>query len=673
MKKILGIILCVMTLHGYSQITPVRLVRVANDRTVFTENIAKGTMVYDVDAAVLRIAFKSIPGTNAIRDVEASFYIISTGQYWDKTLGHLYSSTITDSIGIGTASPSELFEINGGKFSLNGTTDFYENTSGKSQIDGGSIVLNLDSVYVENDLSFASQSVFVDSILNTVINSDGALITASAVVDYVGTVSDTSLWDRSGGSVYTKTVTDSIGIGTASPKAQLDIVGRIEVHGTGGGVFIGDSAGYRDDWSDNYNTFVGYRAGRITITGANNTAIGANALMENTTNYNTAIGSNALRFNQAAQNNTAIGYSALRGNFTGPGNTAIGSAALLSNTEGIQNIAIGYLALDDNTTGDYNIAISAALGANVGGDSNIGIGSGSLNTNVSGDYNTGIGYLSLSATTTDESTGVGYRSLQYSTGLNNTGVGSYSMQQLTTGVGNVAIGKSAGLGFVGSAVLTTASNSTFIGYNTKAFADDQTNQTVIGANAIGNGVNTVTLGDDNVISVMMAEDSSATVYAGGFVTTGDIRTTQYISPDKAIHLFHYYGDSTVSYSYSTEWDHLSNIGDSLWINDHSDGFTESNDTITITGAGHYDFIATNTLSCDYNETVSIRFYNKTQTSGMPVAGAITGEGTDDYGTIITVASFVCAAGDEILLQIKGDGSGTAQLKNGIIKITKVHN
>jgi len=576
MKKILGIILCVMTLYGYSQITPVRLVRVANDATVFAENITKGTMVYNVDDAVLRIAFKSIAKSNAIRDVEASFYIISTGQYWDKTLGHIYPSTITDSLGIGTDSPSELFEINGGKFSLNGTTDFYENTSGKSQIDGGSIVLNLDNVYVENDLSFASQSVFVDSILTTVINSDGALVTSSAVVDYVGTVSDTSLWGRSGGSVYTKTVTDSVGIGVKSPAAILDVAGRIEISSTGGSIFIGGDAGPVDDLTANENIYIGYEAGLLSVNANNNIGIGADALRgatDATDSQNTAIGSAAL-LACSANGNTAIGWQSMLSNITGGNNTAVGKSALNNNTSG-----------------------------------------------------------------------------------NNT----------------VAIGLNAGSTYTGGLSNTSPDQCVYIGDLSEANTANSDNEIVIGYDAIGSGDNTATIGNESVTSVIMADDSSAVVYAGGFVTTGDIRTTQYISPDKAIHLFHYYGDSTVSYSYSTEWDHLSNIGDSLWINDHSDGFTESNDTITITGAGHYDFIATNTLSCDYNETVSIRFYNKTQTSGMPVAGAITGEGTDDYGTIITVASFVCAAGDEILLQIKGDGSGTAQLKNGIIKITKVHN
>jgi len=576
MKKILGIILCVMTLYGYSQITPVKLVRVADNRTTFNENISKGTMVYDVEAAVLRIAIKSISKANVIRDVEASFYIISTGQYWDKTLGHLYSSTITDSLGIGTDSPSELFEINGGKFSLNGTTDFYENTSGKSQIDGGSIVLNLDNVYVENDLSFASQSVFVDSILTTVINSDGALVTSSAVVDYVGTVSDTSLWGRSGGSVYTKTVTDSVGIGVKSPAAILDVAGRIEISSTGGSIFIGGDAGPVDDLTANENIYIGYEAGLLSVNANNNIGIGADALRgatDATDSQNTAIGSAAL-LACSANGNTAIGWQSMLSNITGGNNTAVGKSALNNNTSG-----------------------------------------------------------------------------------NNT----------------VAIGLNAGSTYTGGLSNTSPDQCVYIGDLSEANTANSDNEIVIGYDAIGSGDNTATIGNESVTSVIMADDSSAVVYAGGFVTTGDIRTTQYISPDKAIHLFHYYGDSTVSYSYSTEWDHLSNIGDSLWINDHSDGFTESNDTITITGAGHYDFIATNTLSCDYNETVSIRFYNKTQTSGMPVAGAITGEGTDDYGTIITVASFVCAAGDEILLQIKGDGSGTAQLKNGIIKITKVHN
>ena len=49
-----------------------------------------------------------------------------------------------------------------------------------------------------------------------------------------------------------------------------------------------------------------------------------------------------------------------------------------------------------------------------------------------------------------------------------------------------------------------------------------------------------------------------------------------------IHMFIYFGDSTVSLSYTTSWAHLTNTGDSIFIQSETDGFTISGDTITFT-------------------------------------------------------------------------------------------
>jgi hypothetical protein len=46
--------------------------------------------------------------------------------------------------------------------------------------------------------------------------------------------------------------------------------------------------------------------------------------------------------------------------------------------------------------------------------------------------------------------------------------------------------------------LTAASNTVHIGAYSKSLSDDAFNEIVIGANAVGNGNNTVTLGDSNI-------------------------------------------------------------------------------------------------------------------------------------------------------------------------------
>ena len=94
---------------------------------------------------------------------------------------------------------------------------------------------------------------------------------------------------------------------------------------------------------------------------SDNTAIGLNALLNNTTGVgNTANGSRALLFNTTGAENTAIGRDALLMNIDGFGNTANGSAALLENTIGSSNTAIGFNALRNNTVGSYNTALGQA-------------------------------------------------------------------------------------------------------------------------------------------------------------------------------------------------------------------------------------------------------------------------------------------------------------------------
>ena len=67
----------------------------------------------------------------------------------------------------------------------------------------------------------------------------------------------------------------------------------------------------------------------------------------------------------------------------------------------------------------------------------------------------------------------------------------------------------------GSNNLATGSENTVIGGSAVVSATGAANQTVIGANAIGQADNSVVLGDDNVTAVYMAEDSGATVYCSG--------------------------------------------------------------------------------------------------------------------------------------------------------------
>src|SRR6266513_4961702 len=123
------------------------------------------------------------------------------------------------------------------------------------------------------------------------------------------------------------------------------------------------------------NTAVGANALTNDTTGQYNVAVGSGALASNTTgDFNMAIGTQALTNNNASFN-LAIGFRVLFMNTTGNHLTGIGSAALRNNTTAGFNTAIGADAMRENTTGEGNIALGANAGVNLTtGDNNIDIG-----------------------------------------------------------------------------------------------------------------------------------------------------------------------------------------------------------------------------------------------------------------------------------------------------------
>ncbi|MCF7820660.1 MAG: hypothetical protein K9M44_04305, partial [Candidatus Pacebacteria bacterium] len=180
-------------------------------------------------------------------------------------------------------------------------------------------------------------------------------------------------------------------------------------------------------------------------------------------------------------NNVLIGTSVGNGITTGYSNTAVGKEAFVANSSGFYNVAFGERALYSNTTDVQNTAIGAyAL------------------SNTIERFNTGVGFAVLNANTT---------------GQNNTAIGRQAGRYITDGVtGN-----------------TTGNYNVFIGGETKANADGETNQIVIGYNATGNGSNSVTIGNNSVTKTILK----------GVVTVGT-PIEDYHATTKA------YVDSTVS-------------------------------------------------------------------------------------------------------------------------------
>jgi len=131
---------------------------------------------------------------------------------------------------------------------------------------------------------------------------------------------------------------------------------------------------------------------------------------------------------------------------------------------------------------------------------NTALGESALNLNTNGSGNLAISYFALAANVIgSNNTAVGSYALRNSTQSNNTAMGYASFLNLSSGNHNTALGRNSARYIAdGSTSLTIANQSVFIGTDTKALADSQTNQIVIGYNAIGLGSNSVVLGNSSI-------------------------------------------------------------------------------------------------------------------------------------------------------------------------------
>ena len=236
-----------------------------------------------------------------------------------------------------------------------------------------------------------------------------------------------------------------------------------------------------------------------SMTGADNTAVGAAALRDNTTGaVNTAVGNSALIQSTTANNNTAVGGYAMFACTTGAGNTALGSDTLVNCSTANSNTAIGRTALRYfNTSNNTAVGLDAARGsttvANNTGSSLVAVGHSALLANTSANENTAVGYQALRDTSTGgANTALGANALIQNTTANyNTAVGGGAMFGTTTGDNNTALGTGAG------DVITTGARNTIIGANSDPSANTGADQTVVGEGLTGKGDNTAFIGGTN--------------------------------------------------------------------------------------------------------------------------------------------------------------------------------
>ena len=281
----------------------------------------------------------------------------------------------------------------------------------------------------------------------------------------------------------------NVGIGTDSPSYKLDVSGNVNgtqlciagdcrsswpsegiqgsistgqvAFGTGSDTIGGDDGLY---W-DNTNKRLG-----IGTTSPNNLIQVADLINFDNSIYGTFLGYQAGGSTSEVYN-TAVGYKSLYSNTSGRSNVAVGGYALYSNTTGQTNVGVGLDALYSNTTGRDNSAVGQSALYYNNGSYNSAMGAYALQDNISGSYNSAMG--------------------------------AHALFHNTTGSKNTALGFNAGAYTESFTYNKTSNNSVYIGYNTKAKADGDTNEIVIGASAIGNGSNSVTLGNDSITKTIL--------------------------------------------------------------------------------------------------------------------------------------------------------------------------
>ena len=236
----------------------------------------------------------------------------------------------------------------------------------------------------------------------------------------------------------------------------------------------------------------------------NNTALGQYSLLNY---YSTSIGAD----------NTAVGNEALKYNTTGTSNTAVSANALQFNTTGYRNTAVGYNSLPYNTTGINNTAI----------------GYNSLPNAPSGQYNTAVGVNSMQSMSSNSqySVAIGYDAGNSSTwgndsyGITLLGAGTSinGVYQFSTAVGSTAQIKKSNQIVLGTAnEVVTIPKFTTAGVVHNLANGDLTSSLIVAADISNNAITTSKILDSNVTSAKIADSNVTTSKIAANAITADL-------------------------------------------------------------------------------------------------------------------------------------------------------
>jgi hypothetical protein len=340
----------------------------------------------------------------------------------------------------------------------------------------------------------------------------GSAVTSTGTANYIprfataSNLANSAIYQTPGGKIVIGSTTDTIklfnvngesktGTLTINSNGQKVTLETYKPAGRGNNIFIGkaDTLNTSGSINGSSNVALGYGALKSITDGYDNVAIGSQAMEDLTTGYqNMGIGTLALANVTSGFSNVSVGVGALTTLTTGYYNTAIGKDALNAVSTGLQNIGIGYEAGKKITTGDKNILIGAEASSELTtGSSNLALGFAAIQNITTASYNTGIG--------------------------------GYSLFNVKTTDYNVGLGPSAGQ-WTGTAGTYTKGNnnpvgSIFIGFDSRPQDSAQTNQIVIGREAVGYGSNTATLGNLNISSTYLRGET----FVAGDTDNGDYK------------------------------------------------------------------------------------------------------------------------------------------------------